>query len=186
MKRRILYLVLLIGFLAAIFSASTYLQDVFFRFTDVLARFVAAHGFWGVLIFVGLAALSAMLGAVSSIPLVPSAVLIWGIPQTLALLLSGWVIGNVFSFGVGRRFGYPLVQRVVGRQRLSAWLSSLESRLSFFVLLLFRLTTPSETGYVFGILKYNFWKYLLITMLSEIPIALIAVYGSEVFIDVLR
>lgn len=185
-NKKILYGFLLIVLIGAIFSASTYLQSIFLGLTDVLADFVSRHGFWGALAFVGLAAVSALLGAFSSVPLVPSAVLIWGIPETLVMLLSGWIVGNCLSFGVGRFFGYPLVRKIVGQERLSAWVAKLEARLSFWLLLIFRITTPSETGYVFGILKYDFWKYLLLTVISEIPIALLAVFGSELLIDAIK
>jgi len=72
---------------------------------------------------------------------------------------------------------------IVGRQKIEKWILKLESRMTFLLLLLFRLATPSETGYLFGIFRYNFWKYLLITFLSELPITFLIVYTSDAFVQ---
>jgi len=67
----------------------------------------------------------------------------------------------------------------VGHKKLDDWLAALQPRLSFPLLLLFRLATPSETGYVFGLLKYDFRKYLLLSFLAELPFAFIIVFASD-------
>ena len=55
--------------------------------------------------------------------------------------------------------------------------------MTFPLLLLFRLAMPSETGYVFGLFRYDFCRYLLITFLAELPFAILIVYGSDAFIQ---
>lgn len=128
--------------------------------------------------FVFLAAISVLLGPFTSTPTVPFAVAAWGEPGTVALLMFGWLLGGMLAYALGMWVGEPLVKRIVGKEKLKDWLEKIRPRLDFLTLLLFRLAMPSETGYVFGLLRYSFGSYVVITILAEIPFALITAYGS--------
>ncbi len=75
----------------------------------------------GMLTFVLLAALSAMLAFVSSAVLIPVAVHVWG-PVTLrAPALDGMVSGSgVAAYAVGRYLGRPIVERLVRPAAIAA------------------------------------------------------------------
>ncbi|KKW28696.1 MAG: hypothetical protein UY73_C0037G0003 [Parcubacteria group bacterium GW2011_GWA2_52_8] len=179
MNKKIFYLFLLLVLVGTIFGGSAYLQTVFSQLTDSIDAYVSRHFFLGAIIFTGLAAFSVLLGPFTSAPLIPFAVVIWHIPLTLAMLMAGWLLGNTGAFWIGRYLGHPLVAKIVGHKKLDDWLAALQPRLSFPLLLLFRLATPSETGYVFGLLKYDFRKYLLLSFLAELPFAFIIVFASD-------
>jgi uncharacterized membrane protein YgcG len=121
------------------------------------------------------------LGPFTSVPLVPSAGVIWGPLHTFALLITGWLLGNSLAYFGGKYLGKYLVSKILGQQKLNSWVQVLEKRLNFFHLLLFRVATPSETGYIFGILNYSFKKYLALTLIAELPFAYITVYASQAF-----
>ena len=176
-------IILLIFFVALLFWGSASLQAVFYGKLSLIEAYVARTGVAGGAVFILLAAISVLLGPFTSIPLVPLAVGAWGVYATFLLILSGWLLGGIVAYGVGHIAGYPLVVRLLSRARVEKWMKKVEGRLEFLFLLLFRIAMPSETGYLFGMFRYDFLKYLLITLLAEIPFALIVVYASEAFLE---
>ncbi len=68
---------------------------------------------WGMIVFVLLAALSAMLAFVSSAMLVPVALYVWGPVVCFLLLWTGWFLGGLAGYAVGRYLGRPVVHRLV-------------------------------------------------------------------------
>jgi uncharacterized membrane protein YdjX (TVP38/TMEM64 family) len=57
-------------------------------------------------------------------------------------------------------------------------------RASFGLVLLFQMAVPSEIpGYLLGLLRYHFGKYLAALALAELPYALATVYISSGFIE---
>lgn len=182
-KRKIIFifiLVLLVVFLSVLFI---YLRDVLPDLILIFEEFIKQHPILAPVAFVLISSISMLFGMVSSVPVAPLAVAVWGTIATISMLLFGWLVGGCLSYAIGRYAGYPIVGAIIGRQKLEKWILGLESRINFPMLLLFRLVTPSETGYVFGIFRYNFWLYLLITFLSELPVALLVVYASDALIQ---
>lgn len=171
------------AFILLLFASSALFQDTFFRLVGRLDLYASAHPLLGALAFVLLAGASVLLSPFSSIPLVPAAVIIWGAEQTFILLLVGWLLGGIVSYGIGYYVGYPAVRRFVSKQHMNEWIEALSERVDIWIAFLFRLSTPSETGYVFGTLKYDLCKYIAITFLAELPFAYLAVYASEAFIN---
>lgn len=183
MRKKTIFIFILVLFVAFLFGSSVYLRGALSDLTAVFEGFVERYPFFAPVAFVLLAAVSMLLGMFSSVPLVPLVVMTWGEAATLLLLLLGWLLGGCVSYAIGRYAGYPLVSKIAGRQRLEGWTLKLKPRMTFLLLFLFRLATPSETGYVFGIFRYDFWRYLLITFLAELPFALLVVYASGAFIE---
>ena len=144
---------------------------------------IAERSGLGMLLFVVLSALSAMLAFFSSAIFVPLALNSWGQPVTVVLLWLGWILGGLFSYLVGR---YP------GR-RFLRWLSpkkadrleeGLLKNAKFPLVLLFQMALPSEVpGYLLGALRYSVLKYLLALGLTEIPFVFGTVYLGEGFLQ---
>lgn len=179
--KKTLYAFALLVLILGLYGSSSLAQGLLSDFTGLLQRYLTEHLVLGAAAFSSLAALSVLLGPFTSVPLIPSAVAVWGIPQTLTLLLVGWILGSSLAYAIGRLLGETVVKKLVGEAKLADWMGTLDRRLSFPLLLLFRLATPSETGYIFGILRYRFGRYLLLTFLAELPFALIAVYAGDAF-----
>jgi uncharacterized membrane protein YdjX (TVP38/TMEM64 family) len=143
---------------------------------------IAERSGLGMLLFVLLSALSAMLAFFSSAIFVPLALNSWGQPITVVLLWLGWILGGLFSYLVGR---YP------GRHFLR-WLSPKKAErleegflknAKFPLVLIFQMALPSEVpGYLLGALRYSVLKYLLALGLTEIPFVLGTVYLGEGFL----
>lgn len=181
MRKKLLITFGIILVASAVFGASAFLQSVFDQVAAELKTFTEIHNLLGILAFAGLSALSVLLGPFTSIALVPWAAVIWGPAKTTLLLFGGWLVGNTLAYLIGRFLGYPLIAKILGQKKLDLWIGNLSDKLNFGHYLLFRLGTPSETGYVFGLLKYNFKKYMLITVISEGPFAVLAVFAGDAF-----
>lgn len=182
MKKQISVIVVLI-ILAVVFSASAFLQEKFNEAVDALEEVFAKRKIVGIIIFAGLAALSAMLSPFSSVPLVPVAVVIWGNAMTTALLVVGWTLGGIITYAIGKWAFYPLLTSFVLHEKIEYYRNKLTNHTDFWLVLIFRLALPSEIpGYLLGIIRYHFGKYILATFLSELLFVVITVYASEAFI----
>lgn len=176
LQKRNLFIAAIIIILAILFWSILSIQESFYDFVDIIQGFIEAHQYWGIAIFVGLAGLSSMLSPFSSIPLVPPAILIWGQTNTAILLAVGWFIGGIIAYALAYFIGYPLVNRIASFQKIEFYRQRLGRRAEFWIALLFRLGVPSElASYVFGIIRYPFVKYLVITAITEAVFAAITV-----------
>lgn len=137
----------------------------------------------GMLVFVLLAMLSAMVAFFSSALLAPVAVYAWGKAGCLALLWCGWFLGGIASYCIGRFMGRSVVSTIIGEEKIANWESQVGERTRFVHILLFQAVVPSEIpGYVLGILRYRFLLYLTALGITEIPYAVATVYLGESFL----
>ena len=145
---------------------------------------IQAHPVGGPLAFIGLAALSAMLGFVSSAVLVPAAVYAWGAPLTMLMLWIGWTLGGVTAYSLALAFGRPFLQWVVAGPALRRYEHLLDKRPAFTSVLLFQLALPSEIpGYLLGLARYPLSRYLAALMLAELPYAVGTVLLGVGFVE---
>ncbi|MGH7712497.1 MAG: TVP38/TMEM64 family protein, partial [Gemmatimonadaceae bacterium] len=141
---------------------------------------IARHPGLGAALFVLLAALSAMLAFFSSAVLVPVALYAWGTGLSALLLWTGWIIGGVCAYSVGRYLGQPVVARLTSRRKLQRYQHKLSNRAPFGLVLLFQLALPSEIpGYALGMANYPMSRYLLALALAELPYVLGTIFLGE-------
>ncbi len=138
----------------------------------------------GMLVFILLAMLSAMVAFFSSALLAPVAIYAWGEVGCLALLWLGWCLGGIVSFCIGRFLGRSAVSKIIGEEKVAGWQDTVSKRTKFVHILLFQAVVPSEVpGYVLGILRYRFLLYLAALSITEIPYAIATVYLGESFLQ---
>lgn len=137
----------------------------------------------GALLFMALAAVSAMFVFVSSVVLVPVGLQVWGAPGSFLLLWAGWALGGVITYGVGRLLGRPAVQRLLSGGTLEKYAGRIPQEGSFLTILLIQLAVPSDvSGYFFGLLSYPFRRYLGALVLAELPYALGTIFVGAAFV----
>jgi uncharacterized membrane protein YdjX (TVP38/TMEM64 family) len=170
--------------LAGLFTASDTLHD---RTEEIIVwteGAISQAPILGMVVFVGLAMLSAMVAFFSSAVFAPVAVYAWGKAGCLALLWLGWFLGGILSFCIGRFFGRTAVGMFIDEEKLAGWEQELSERSRFIHILLFQAAVPSEIpGYVLGILRYRFVLYLAALAITELPYAIAAVYLGESFLE---
>lgn len=145
---------------------------------------IAQHPVIGALIFMGLAALSAMLVFFSGVLLVPIGVQAWGEIGCFFLLWSGWCLGGLVTYAIGRRLKRPAVQRMLSGGMIDRYENRIPEGGSFVTAVLVQLAVPSDvSGYFFGLLGYPLRIYFGALMLTEIPYALGTVFLGSAFIQ---
>jgi uncharacterized membrane protein YdjX (TVP38/TMEM64 family) len=141
---------------------------------------VAAHPLLGRVVFVLLAAASAVLAFFSSAVLVPGAVYAWGKAATIALLWLGWTFGGAFTYAIGRVMRRPLLRTLGASKRFESYLRRIPSTIRWPLVLLLQLALPSEVpGYLCGFLRVRFAVYLSALALAEMPYAIGTVLVGE-------
>ena len=145
---------------------------------------IAVHPVPGALLFVLLAAVSAMLAFVSIAIVVPVAVYVWGTPISMLLLWLGWILGGVVAYGIARYLGRPVVRWLTIETALNRVERRIRRGTPFHLILLFQLGLPSELpGYLLGLAKYPFGKFVLALALAELPYTIATVYLGAGFVN---
>jgi uncharacterized membrane protein YdjX (TVP38/TMEM64 family) len=172
MARRLAAGALVAGLLVVVVTSDR-VHGAFLGLVETAQPLILTHPVQGVLLFVVLAALSATLAFFSSVVLVPVGVEAWGVLATTALLWLGWTLGGASAYAAARFLGRPLAHRVVARSRLERFEHGVSAKTPFGLVLLFQLAVPSEVpGYVLGLARYPFGRYLLVVGLGELPYAI--------------
>jgi uncharacterized membrane protein YdjX (TVP38/TMEM64 family) len=172
--------ILAVGFIVSSDTLHRGTNEVFIWIQDAISNTPVL----GMIGFVLLAMLSAMLAFFSSAALAPVAILAWGRPTTVALLWLGWFLGGIASFCIGRFLGRSVAAWLVGAGKIADWEATLGRRTSFRHILLFQAVIPSEIpGYLLGILRYRFLFYLAALAITEVPYALAVVYLGDNYLE---
>lgn len=181
-KRRVIIFLLVI-LLAFLFWYSAPLQNIFYDSVSIANDYTDARPVTGVIIFIALAAISAIFSLFSSVALVPAAIMIWGGSLTLTLLLAGWIIGDIIAYFIGAYALRNIAGKFIPIEKIDQYRGKISKKTEFGLILLFRIAMPTEiAGYLLGVIKYHFGKYFLATFLSELPFALLAVYAGDALI----
>jgi uncharacterized membrane protein YdjX (TVP38/TMEM64 family) len=147
-------------------------------------QLVARRPVVGASVFIAFAALSAMLAFVSIAFIVPVAVYAWGEPLSLLFLWVGWILGGCCTYGIGRHLGRAVVRWLMADAALHRVEYRVQRGSPFILVLLFQLALPSEIpGYLLGLVRYSFPKYLLALGLAELPYTVGTVYLGASFVE---
>lgn len=133
---------------------------------------IAGHPYLGAVVFVLLAAISAILAFFSSALLLPAAVFAWGTTVTLVLLWLGWLLGGACTYALGRGLRKPRGTKPRTTDQFGFYAQRLRGDATFALVLLLCLALPSEVpGYLCGYLGVRLRTYLGALALAELPYA---------------
>ena len=145
---------------------------------------IAAHPYWGAIVFVALSALGAILIFVSSWLLVPVGVQAWGPLWCFVLLWIGWFIGGVVTYAIGRYLGRPVVRRLLPESVIARYEGRIPAGGRFLPALLVTVSVPSDiAGYFFGLVRYPVPVYFAALLAGEVPYGLGAVWLGDAFLQ---
>jgi uncharacterized membrane protein YdjX (TVP38/TMEM64 family) len=100
------------------------------------------------------------------------------------LLLFGWILGGVVAYTIGRYLGRPAVKAITSNPMLDRYAERVSVKAPFGLVLLFQAALPSEVpGYVLGLIRYSFWKYLGALSLTELPYSVATIYLGAGFVE---
>lgn len=182
-KRHALVLLLMIAALALLVSfeqVHTWLLDLLLSVESI----IRTRPLLGRILFVLLAAVSAMFAFVSSAIIIPAAVHVWGKFTSMFLLWLGWILGGIIAYSISRYLGRSVVNTLTSGEVLKRYESTISNRATFAHVLLFQVALPSELpGYLLGLVRYPFLKYIAALMLGELPFAIATVYLGSTFLE---
>lgn len=182
-KKHIIIFLLLLGVIVFL-GVSVGFQKALFSALESLDSYIRYHPILGMLVFVLFTVFSAMFVFFSTAAVVPVSVYVWGQQATFFLLISGWILGGIFAYLIGKYLGRKAVEKFISTRRINFYERKISREFNFAYMFLFRLVAPSEIpSYLLGIIRYNFFKYFLVTVMAEIPFAYGVVYASEIFLQ---
>ncbi len=150
------------------------------RGLEAAERIAAVQPALAMALIVAFSALAAMLAFISSWVLVPFAVFTWGPAVALVLLWSGWLLGGAASYAIGRFLGRPAVHWLVPTDLVARYEERFARSMPFHVVLLVQLSLPSEIpGYLLGVVRYSFVRYVAALGLVELAYGLATIYLGE-------
>jgi uncharacterized membrane protein YdjX (TVP38/TMEM64 family) len=182
-KQRIALLILLAAVLFVVVS-SDQLHHWLLQLLAQAEGIIRINPVLGILIFVLFAAASATLAFVSSAVIIPIGVYTWGQETSTFLLWAGWILGGVFAYSLSRFIGRPVLRALKLQSTLKRFESSVSSHTPFPFVVLLQIAMPSElVGYLLGIVRYPFWKFLAALAIAELPYAVATVYLGSNFLE---
>lgn len=169
MRTALPVLVLGVFFLASAYIAQTY--------EDSLTAFIGS-GLSGVLVYSLLAITGTVVAPLSSLPLMPLASALWGAPLAAVISVLSWWIGGIIAFGLSRKFGRPLVEKLISEERLEQVEARLPEKRQFWAVALLSLILSTDVlSYAFGLFKNVSLKtYAPAMLLGNIPFAFVFAY----------
>ena len=149
-----------------------------------LQGFIGEHYLQSALAFVLLMFLSTVVAPIAVPLAVPAAAPYLGALPTALLAILGWSAGALVAFLIARRYGRPLVTRMVDSQKLERFERWVPQRHLFWWILTARMLLPVDVlSYALGIVsKVPLGTYMLATVLAISPFAFIFAYAGDALI----
>src|SRR5207244_8328452 len=133
---------------------------------DTLKLFVGVIAVQGVVVYVFLSVLDAVVAPGATLPLFPIAAHVWGRVPAALVTTVGWTAGSLVAFYIARRWGSPIVKNLTSLQRVKR-LRRYVPKNPFWSVVLLRLVVPMDViSYVLGLFTAMTWStYGLATIL---------------------
>jgi len=141
---------------------------------DELRPWLARLGPLGPLGLIAFNALQVVVAPFPGYPVQVAAGFLFGWWQGTLYAVVGMVLGGLLAYALGRAYGRPLVQRIVGADRLDRWekVAHLNSMAVWFVLMLGPL--GDAPYFIAGLTKLPVWKLVAIVLLVRTPSVMVS------------
>ncbi len=119
-----------------------------------------------------------MVAPVSALPLLPIASNVFGWVVAGWLSVVGWLIGSAIAFILSRRYGRPLVEKVVSLDKIGKIEKMIPEENLFWSIVFLRMSVPVDIlSYVLGLFSHvKFRTYMLASLIGIIPFAFVFSY----------
>lgn len=162
--------------IALFVGASAAVQE----YADFFANIPFALGIEGMVVYTAVTVVAVVIAPVSTLPLLPIAVGLWGSFVAALLSILGWTIGSVVAFFIARHFGRPVVHRFVDLHKLEQFEKALPEKHIFWSLVFLRMALPVDVlSYAVGLFtKIRFLTYFSSTVFGVLPFAFVFSYAA--------
>jgi uncharacterized membrane protein YdjX (TVP38/TMEM64 family) len=175
--------ILLVLIVYFIFYFSEFIREGVFSMIYWVEAYMIHSPLLGAFFFFLISALSVPMAFFSGLVLIPSALLVWGIGGTFVLLFSGWMFGSLLTYGVGRLFGKSAVHKIAHSKKLNHYANYVHHKMPLWNIALISIVVPEVSGYLLGLMRYSFHRYVLAIILAELPLSLLAVFAGNEFVE---
>jgi len=177
--RRIIDLKQILGvvFIAILFILASFLST---KYSNEISLWLDI-GVWGMVVYILLGFIATVVAPISTLPLLPIAASLWGPLITAFLSILSWFAGSLVAFAIARKWGKPIVLRLVDMKKLSLYEKAIGDKHVFWNIVFLRLLIPVDIlSYVIGIFSTVGWKtYLVATLIGISPFAFMLSYASK-------
>lgn len=166
-----------IAIVAALFIFATYFAGVY---QTELQALVGEQGVVSMLFYVLLSAGLTVVAPLSPLPLLPVAVAVWGSLVAGILSIVGWTIGSVIAYEAARRFGRPLVERLVDMSQVEKYVNAGVGDNKFLSVVILHVIVPVDIiSYALGLfISMRTSVYALATLIGITPFAFVFAYTA--------
>lgn len=147
----------------------------------IIAALLAGGGKGGVVLFIALTALFVIFVIpLDVVFLIPLGTALWGPVATALMSITGWTLGAAAAFLLARRFGAPLVGRIVSLARVRRLEARLPQRRRFGAVVLLRMLISVDLlSYALGLASaMPLGSYLAATALGVAPFGFYFAYAG--------
>ncbi|MDA3839868.1 MAG: VTT domain-containing protein [Patescibacteria group bacterium] len=151
-------------------------------FYETIAEVEILENWYGKIIYIVITLLAVLVAPISTLPLLPFAVVLWGPIQAAILTMLGWTAGSFLVFYLSRRYGKKIVGKFVDIQKIESWEEMLPKKNIFWTVVFLRFILPVDVlSYALGLFsKMSIQTYLLATVIGLIPFVLFFAYFSKI------
>jgi uncharacterized membrane protein YdjX (TVP38/TMEM64 family) len=144
---------------------------------EALKEFIDHHAVEGVVVYIILNVLDAVIAPGATLPLIPIAARAWGHVPAALVTTVGWTTGSLLAFYIARRWGSPMVKKLTSMERVKRLRAHVPKN-PFWSVVLLRLVVPMDViSYALGLFTDMTWpSYALATALGLTPSAFILAY----------
>jgi len=141
---------------------------------ESLKQFIDHHAVQGLVVYICLNILDAVIAPGATLPLIPIAARAWGRIAAALVTTIGWTAGSIVAFYIARRWGTPIVKKLTSMERVKR-LRPYVPKHPFWSVVLLRLVLPMDViSYVLGLFSDMTWSsYALATALGLTPSAFV-------------
>ena len=149
---------------------------------DKIRQFVAEAGPLAPLVYIGIKILTFVVAPLSAGPLQLSAGVLFGLIPGALHTLIGETIGGSINFWLARRFGRPVVERLVGQDdmpRVDKFVSQIVDWKTLVYARLFLFSIYDFISYAVGFARVRFRTYLIISLIvGMVPSFIASLLGT--------
>lgn len=181
----IILTILVVGFLIWAFLSFFQGELAFDLFANDAAKFknyIIGLGPWAELGYVAAVMLEVLIAFIPGWFVYPVGGAVFGLFQTVFLVLLGNFLAASISFWIGRRWGMTLLNRFISKKHIAQFGQFMENRgaLSIFLLKLNPVTSFDLWNYLAGASPMNYWKFSLANLLGIMPLVIVSsLLGEE-------
>ena len=177
-------LIISVAFIGFLVWSTVEFQLYFSKILTLFQNLTQRNEGLSILIFIGLSAAMTMISSFIRVLPIPIALILWGNTPALLYLLVGWLIGDALSYAIGYSAGNPIIKKFVALDKLDYYREKIPPRAQFKLILFFVTAMPAEIpNYVLGSIRYDFAKYFIATIFSELIYVYLSVRTGQALVQ---